>query len=302
MKYITDQELATFIVCPYSWWLKRGVMSVRQDEHAVQSQIGRNEWLSKSQLLTELRSHRHAIYLLLLGLVVCLVIWESIGYGNTFYSKYLVEEELENRQETSLDNGHNTHKNQEDNFSPSDQVGSDRIPMEIAIILLILASSIFVYDLLERHNSQVTKETGIGNKSKPVAIRDQKAEEELLLRSSTLGIMGRPDALIEEQGLRLPLLYQHFGKKVQDRHVIKLVSYLYMLEEQNGTSLPYGILRLGEAQRKIQIKYTVDKKDWLFKTIKEIRDCNESNIAPAAAPDIYKCRHCDVKDKCPFRK
>ena len=171
------------------------------------------------------------------------------------------------------------------------------VPTEVLIILLIVGAIIFIWDLLDRRNTRLSKRSGLDRKTKVVAL---SGSSELPLRelySNEIGLSGRPGGLLRDGEDLIPVEYSPLTKKVQDRHVIQLVIHMRLLEVVEGKKPPYGLLVLGPDARSVKIKNTQEKQDWLDRILREMREIVDG--APAKpAPSYYKCRSCDVHEIC----
>ena len=112
-----------------------------------------------------------------------------------------------------------------------------------------------------------------------------------------VGLSGRPDALIKDDGAVIPVSIKPMSKKVRDRHVIELIAHLRLVEEDEGVRPPYGILLMGKGARKVKIRNTEEKQRWLESLIDEMNSII-GGVPAVPAPALYKCKHCDVNRIC----
>ena len=285
MRVFTDQELANYVVCPQAWYLKsqQSVEIEHDSERAVESRRIRQEWHDKNSLLGELHRYRRAIYLLLLGVVAFLTVLEVGGVRSRLFETLMVNT-VEDREKS-------------DSITSDSESSSSSIPFELVALLGIVGIAVFVYDRLERHKNRVSSEVGFNDQS--VVLTSKERESVQVLTSAILPIIGKPDTIIEEQKQKIPVIFQAFGKKVQDRHVIRLIAYQYMLREA-GESCDYGVLVLGQEQRRVEIRYNEGKREWLESILEEMKAICAGR-KPVATPSKYKCRNCDVRGLCSFR-
>jgi CRISPR/Cas system-associated exonuclease Cas4 (RecB family) len=181
---------------------------------------------------------------------------------------------------------------------PQLQTASVAVPSELIIILLILGAIIFLWDLLERQRASISKDIGMQANSKVVALRDSEELPHGELYDESLGIKGRPDAIIEEDGFFIPVNFLPVTKKIHDRHIIRLVAHLRLIELTRGQRPPYGTLLVGKKKRAVRVKNTDEKQEWLDNILAEMREVQNGTKIPIPAPVRYKCKNCDVRQKC----
>ncbi len=117
--------------------------------------------------------------------------------------------------------------------------------------------------------------------------------------STIQGLAGKPDALISEGGVMVPIEMKPLAKKLRDRYVAQLLVYMRLVEEFEGGRPPYGYLFLGPKCRRIKVENSESKQRWVQGMIDEMRAILDG--APARpTPHPVKCAKCDVRHRCPF--
>jgi len=118
--------------------------------------------------------------------------------------------------------------------------------------------------------------------------------------SESLGLAGKPDALIREDGVVLPIEVKPLAKKLRDRYVAQLLVYMRLVEEFEGQRPSHGYLFLGPKCRRVRVENTQARQDWLEGMLKDMREVLDG--APAKpTPHPVKCSKCDVRHRCSFR-
>ena len=116
-----------------------------------------------------------------------------------------------------------------------------------------------------------------------------------------MGLAGRPDALISEEGYIIPIERKPLARKIRDRYVAQLLVYMRLVEEFEGRKPPYGYLILGPSARRFRIENSPERQAWLQKILDEMNAIMKG-AAAKAEPHPKKCGKCDVKEVCAFRK
>lgn len=166
------------------------------------------------------------------------------------------------------------------------------IPPQIITILLLLSGSVFLTDIFERKVKNLGNDTGIDRNVELVG-------DNVLLKSSDELLTSQPDAIVKDGESIIPVDRIPTQSKVRDRHVIKMLLHLKLLEERNGKQSPYGLLVMGEKKRQSKILNNQERQDWLNETISQLREVEISDTAEAK-PEYRKCKSCDVNKLCEF--
>lgn len=174
------------------------------------------------------------------------------------------------------------------------------VPDELLMLLLLLGLIVFMWDLFERKRSRLREASGISPKSEVVSVKGSAYLPPRQFRALRAGILSVPDALLKEEGILIPVSIKPVGDKVRDRHVIELMAHMRAIEEIEGVAPPYGLLILGPNARQVRIKNAEDKQRWLSSLIDEMRSIALENVPAIATPAKFKCKHCDVRNKCEF--
>lgn len=128
-----------------------------------------------------------------------------------------------------------------------------------------------------------------------------------LLKSTTLGISGRPDAIVSENGVRIPveIKYGRVPRGPFFSHIMQLGAYLYMMREGVERKPSYGYIRYvpreGEP-KDFRVDWTEQLEELLKKMVREIRE------AEGGLREVHrnhrragKCLHCSRRESCPER-
>jgi len=272
-EWITASDLANYVVCPEAWRLKWSGAGERQEnERTAESQEKRAEWVQKQDLSSALRKYSRVTYVMLFLLAILVFVLE-VYRGD--YLKNVAR---------GIQGG-----------------GSDQfnVPSEIAILILLLGVVIFLWDLFERRRRKISTETGIDENSEAIAVKGSSHLPAKLYSADSIGLRGKPDAVFRENGQIIPMSIHPLTSKIRDRHVVQMLAYLRLIEESEHIRPDYGVLLMGKAQRRVQLKNAPEKQVWLETLIDEMRSIMEG-VPAIPAPSPPKCSACDVRQICVF--
>lgn len=127
---------------------------------------------------------------------------------------------------------------------------------------------------------------------------DRMKKPEKALFSSKYSLTGKPDFILHTKDGLLPLEIKHAKKpnKPYFSHVMQLISYCLLIEEDKGIKPKYGFIQYKEGKPFI-IFYTEEMKLKLIKTMQEMRDYLASEKCPEPIRR-NKCENCSCREKC----
>lgn len=177
------------------------------------------------------------------------------------------------------------------------QANPPAIPAEILLLILVLGVLIFIWDLFDRRSKGIQEDAGLSTSSEVLAVAGSSYLPGKEYSSKELGLSGKPDALVREDGFIIPVDIKPMTQKVRDRHIVQLLAHLRLIEETEGVRPPYGILIMGKKGRVIHVKNTDDKQRWLQTLIDEMHSIMDG-VPAVPAPAPLKCKSCDVRELC----
>jgi CRISPR-associated exonuclease Cas4 len=134
--------------------------------------------------------------------------------------------------------------------------------------------------------------------------RDGRKQERPLL-SHALGLVGRPDYLVEsEDGGVIPVEAKSTncppGGRPYDSHVAQLAAYCLLVEEVLGAAVPYGVVKYRD--REVRVEYTEELREHALELIEEMkRDAEaagEGREVHRSHDDPRRCSGCSLRDAC----
>lgn len=173
----------------------------------------------------------------------------------------------------------------------------------VTVLVLLIVFAIIVVDLLLQRVQESAKATGlvlVSPKTKAIGIDGTKQKPVKDLVSAEIGLAGRPDAILREDGFMIPVEHKPMASKLRDRYIAQLLVYLRLIEEIEGVRPPYGYLILGPNARRVKVMNSKQRQDWLDIKLNEMQAILNGHRAKAD-PHPKKCASCRMKESCAFR-
>ena len=162
----------------------------------------------------------------------------------------------------------------------------------IALLLFILAIVFFW------QSNRQQKQAGLPGGR--VIYTDTRAwgEVEKPLFSQELGLTGKPDYLVEQNGRIIPVEVKtgRTPEAPYDSHIFQVAAYCLLVEKTYGKRPPYGIIHY--PNRDFAVDYTPALESSLLDLLAELkRDETRTNV-PRSHEDAARCRKCGFKKVC----
>lgn len=265
-KIISSNDLAAYVVCPEAWRLK---LTNKKYDHKPSPQQSvakeiRKEWQEEQELSSSLSLYARITYFLLTAIVALVFILEH--YRSSFLEKLHFKTDI-------------------------------HIPDEILLLLIFLGLVIFMWDFFQRKSKKIKKEGGLSPESTVKSIKGSKEKPVDNYFSNKLGLSAKPDAVVKEMGLSIPVIVKPTTNKIRDRHVIELLNSLVLLEEKEKKPIPYGLLLMGKDKRRVEIEFNEEKRKWHSMLVAEMRSILDG-VPAVPKPSFNKCKRCDVAKIC----
>jgi CRISPR-associated exonuclease Cas4 len=162
--------------------------------------------------------------------------------------------------------------------------------MTLAVLLLLAATVAAVASAL------LYRRFGLGGRVR--ASDAGVARQARILRSARLGLAGKPDYLVEEEGRVVPVELKPSRRSATPwlRDVVQLAAYCALLEEIEPRFAGYGYLRY--ADRTFRIDFTESLRAELLRTLADLReDLLAAEVAPNHS-DPRRCARCSLVVRC----
>lgn len=180
---------------------------------------------------------------------------------------------------------------------PLDRMFDFSQKLSVFELILIVATAIVVIRLMLGASRGRKSEAGLSEIAKVVSVDGSNLIPGREYISQKQGLAGKPDALVVEHGISIPVERKPLAKKIRDRYVAQLLIYMRLVEEFEGTRPPYGILILGPTSRRVQVENSEKKQRWADTLLSQMREILKGGKAKAT-PHPIKCAKCDVRHRC----
>ncbi|MEW5717649.1 MAG: CRISPR-associated protein Cas4 [Chloroflexota bacterium] len=118
------------------------------------------------------------------------------------------------------------------------------------------------------------------------------------LFSRRYGLTGKPDYIVEERGVTIPVEVKpnRVAPAPRESDALQLAAYALLVKENFGATPAYGLLKYRDAV--FQIELTDELRARLLDTLAALRrDLNARDVARSHA-EPRRCRACGYRDEC----
>ena len=162
----------------------------------------------------------------------------------------------------------------------------------IALVLFLLAVIFFWQSARQRRSA--------GLPGGRVIYSDTRAwgKVEKPLYDNALGLTGKPDYLVEQNGRLIPVEVKS-GRAPEapyDSHIYQVAAYCLLVERTMGSRPPYGIIHY--ADRDFAVDYTHDLENALLDILAEIRRDERRDEVNRSHDNPARCAKCGFRNVC----
>ena len=187
---------------------------------------------------------------------------------------------------------------------------TDILRQNMGVILLIigigwmLIAAFFLYKLLlsTEKIDQLRDDYNLGEET--IETPDGLTEETPVLKSRKYNLAGRPDYMIKENDLRIPVEVKT-GRRPKApffSHVLQIGAYCLLSEETFRTSPSHGQIRYGFESEPHNVVWEPKLKTLVLEKIEEMNDILEGRTkAHRNHKRVGKCNNCSRRKGCPER-
>jgi len=162
----------------------------------------------------------------------------------------------------------------------------------LALALLLIAIILFW------RSSRVRREAGLPGGQ--VIYTDTRAwgAVEKPLFSQELGLTGKPDYLVEQNGKLIPIEVKtgRVPAAPYDSHIFQLAAYCLLVEKTYGRRPPFGIIHY--VGRDFAVDYTPELEAALLDQLAEMRRDEHRGDVPRSHDEASRCRSCGFRKVC----
>jgi len=189
-------------------------------------------------------------------------------------------------------------------------LSTDVLRQNMGVILLIigigwmLIAAFFLYKLLlsTEKIDQLRDDYNLGEET--IETPDGLTEETPVLKSRKYNLAGRPDYMIKENNLRIPVEVKT-GRRPKApffSHVLQIGAYCLLSEETFRTSPSHGQIRYGFENEPHNVEWEPKLKTLVIEKIEEMNDIREGRTkAHRNHKRVGKCNSCSRRKGCPER-
>ena len=174
------------------------------------------------------------------------------------------------------------------------------VDSQVAVLLIVFICFAVVVDFLFAFMNWARRRTGITRAMIVRGVEGGRFVAGREYRSERLGLVGRPDAVVEENGFFIPIDRKAFGKRPRDKDLAQLLVYCRLIEEEFGVRPPHGYLIIGPQAKRFKVVNNPEKQLWIDSILDQMRTFL-SGGACVATPDRRKCEACEVRLSCDQR-
>jgi CRISPR-associated exonuclease Cas4 len=161
----------------------------------------------------------------------------------------------------------------------------------LAVVLIALSA------LLLAWAARVRKLTGLPDGR--LVSRDTDAEEQgRPLYSARYGLTGTPDYVVRTSRGLVPVEVKPGRNEAEphESHLLQVLAYCLLLEEEQGKAPPYGLLRY--SSQTFKVDYNSGTRAYLLAVMDDMRHAAESDDLPRNHNQAQRCRACAYGPVC----
>lgn len=164
----------------------------------------------------------------------------------------------------------------------------------LAVLFLLLALALFWLAARQR------KATGLPGGKVVYADTSKWGKVEKPLYDPTLGLTGKPDYLVEEGNVLIPVEVKSTRSETPyDSHIFQLAAYCLLVQATTGRRPPYGLLKY--ANQVFSIDYTPELEAALRNHLQEMQQASGRKLLPRSHNSPQRCARCGYRDSCDQR-
>jgi CRISPR-associated exonuclease Cas4 len=162
----------------------------------------------------------------------------------------------------------------------------------LALFLFLLALILFRQSAIQRKSS--------GLPGGRIIYTDTRnwGKLEKALYDPDLGLSGKPDYLVEQDGDIIPVEVKssRAPETPYDSHIYQLAAYCLLVERTYGKRPPYGILHY--TGRDFAVDYTKELESSLLDLMKDMQQSKKSREVSRSHSEFQRCQKCGFRTTC----
>lgn len=169
------------------------------------------------------------------------------------------------------------------------------ITILILLVLVTFTAALVFFQLARRQRES----TGIPTSAR-IVYADTGSWKllERPLFSRRIGLTGKPDYILEDNGAVIPVEVKPNRQSPSPREadVMQLAAYAMLVEDTFHASPPYGLLKYRDDV--FRIDFTDELRERLWEIMDGMRQTLEANDVPRSHAEEWRCRGCGYRDRC----
>ena len=165
----------------------------------------------------------------------------------------------------------------------------------MTLFLVVLLAAVVLYATLSVWGRRQRRRLGLDHGALIAA--DDSSLSMPTLRSTRLGLVGRPDHLVRSGRYLIPVEQKPRARRAQPSHIMQVAAQCLLVHEVYGVRPPYGLLVLAGGVQE-RVAYSRDLEQRVLATIVEMRELLVSETEPGPRWVAPKCRACGFHPTC----
>lgn len=168
--------------------------------------------------------------------------------------------------------------------------------MSAPLLWLLVAACVLLAVLLWRWERRMRTSLGLQGLGL-VASDDSRIPTDTLF-CAPLGLVGRPDHVVEVGGAYVPVEVKPSARVLRQSHTLQLAAQCLLVQYVHGERPPYGIAVLAEGRREI-VPYSQELEHKVLDSLRDMRLSLLAEMPPGDTGSAAKCRGCSFGGSCP---
>ena len=165
--------------------------------------------------------------------------------------------------------------------------------MMVWLLLLILAMAAYV--LVGRRTA--SERSALGIPSATIVAADDARLGASTLRSRRLGLVGRPDHLVRQGRMLIPVEQKPSARRLHASHVLQVAAECLLVQEVYGIRPVFGVVVLAGGVEE-RVAFTPGVEQRLPRTMEQMRQVLAAGREHGPRWDDHKCRACSFRAVC----
>ncbi|MEA3558698.1 MAG: hypothetical protein U9R75_05525 [Candidatus Thermoplasmatota archaeon] len=181
--------------------------------------------------------------------------------------------------------------------------------MSIVIAALWLVGAVFFFWRGNTHRktaSDAKRKLDLPESSRMIDADDLERKGSKPLVSGKHFLVGTPDMIIEENGIKIPVEVKtgRVPPKPHFSHIMQIGAYLVLMDINYHQETPYGYIEYApgsETSKRFRIEWDMMTKALVLSKVSEVREAERTKVVHRNHNREGKCRNCSRRSGCPER-